>query len=134
MYVDVHIFKTANRALPRAFCSFYLESGGSDSFMDSPKPSFSLTGPVTRGQPSKLKITGKSNRFRRIAAHKYLENRLRAQCCGSYQAKSSSAHPYLFGSDYVSVDSLGKVLILYVPLVHSDEHILRVKVLHFGIA
>lgn len=31
------------------------------------------------------------------------------------------AHSYLFGSDYVSVDSLGKVLIMSVPLFPSEE-------------
>lgn len=31
------------------------------------------------------------------------------------------AHSYLFGSDYVSVDSVGKVLIMSVPLFPSEE-------------
>lgn len=34
---------------------------------------------------------------------------------------SRPAHSYLFGSDYVSVDSLGKFLIMSVPLFPSEE-------------
>jgi len=34
---------------------------------------------------------------------------------------SRPAHSYLFGSDYVSVDSVGKVLIMSVPLFPSEE-------------
>ncbi|KAK9270011.1 hypothetical protein L1049_025584 [Liquidambar formosana] len=37
------------------------------------------------------------------------------------RGQSSSAHSYLFGSDYVSVDALGMVLILSVPQLPSKE-------------
>ena len=39
----------------------------------------------------------------------------------SSQGNNPSVHSYLFGSDFVSVDTLGNVLILSVPLVPSKE-------------
>ncbi|KAG5233210.1 DEAD-box ATP-dependent RNA helicase FANCM [Salix suchowensis] len=88
--------------------------------MDSPPLSFGVKGPVTRDNPPSSKSPEKvidSEGSPPIST-------LKTDC-----ELSRPAHPYPFGSDYVSVDSLGKVLILYVPLVPSEEQILRVKVL-----
>lgn len=43
------------------------------------------------------------------------------QCLPEFQPQNPSVHSYLFGSDFVSVDDLGKVLVMSVPLLPLKE-------------
>ncbi|KAJ6764059.1 hypothetical protein OIU79_024575 [Salix purpurea] len=105
IYVDVHIFKTASQACPELFAPFVHKE----------------LGPVTQDNPPSSKSPEKVMDSEGSPPIRTLKT-----FC---EHSVVDLNTYLFGSDYVSVDSLGKVLILYVPLVHSEEHILRVKVL-----